>query len=171
MKNIKFIITGGTIDSEWIPAKDTVIVKESSGIPAYIRKLINPEYKISFETVAMKDSREITDVVRNRILEVIESCPEECIVITHGTYTMAETGVYLKKHINKSSNKKIILTGSFLPLDGFSPNDASFNLGFALGAVQYAEPGIYVAMHSQLFNPENVTKDTDNAHFYAQRKL
>lgn len=166
LEKIKFIITGGTIDSKWVPSKDTVIVKETSGIESYINQFINPDFNISFETVSMKDSREITDDTRARILEVIETSDADKFIITHGTYTMPDTGLYLQKHLkDKAKDSKIVITGSFFPLDGFSPNDASFNLGYAIAAVQNIEKGVYIAMHAQIFKPEDVLKDKEQAHF------
>ncbi|MFI3242604.1 MAG: asparaginase domain-containing protein [Alphaproteobacteria bacterium] len=166
MQSVKIIITGGTIDSEWCPSKDTAIVKETSSIQDYINKYIQPNCTFSYEVVAMKDSRDITQKIQNKIVSVIENSTEEHIIITHGTYTMSDTAKYLQNNLSKNAlNKKIVLTGSFYPLEGFAPNDASFNLGFAIGVANFISSGVYVAMHSEVFEPENVKKDIERAHF------
>ncbi len=166
MQDVRFIITGGTIDSIWSPSNDTVVVKEESSIPSYIDTYIKPNCKISYSVVAMKDSRDITKEIQSSIVDIIEKSSEECFVITHGTYTMADTAKYIQEHLSaESSNKKIILTGAFYPLDGFAPNDAGFNLGFAIAASQFVSSGVYVAMNAEIFDASNVTKDIKNAHF------
>ena len=45
-----------------------------------------------------------------------------------------------------------------IPLVGFSPSDAGFNLGYAFGKFNSLEPGIYVAMNGQILMPEEVIK-------------
>lgn len=162
---IQFVITGGTIDSSWFPAKDTTIVNSESGIEKYINKFISPKIEISYKTISMKDSRDINDDIRCEILNFIKNSYDKNFIITHGTYTMVETGMFLKKHEKELSDKVIVLVGSFWPLEGFSLNDAGFNLGYAVGVLNNLNSGIYVAMHATLFNIENVEKDILNANF------
>lgn len=77
----------------------------------------------------MKDSRDITNNVRNKILKIIEDCLEESIIIIHGTCIMAEIALYLEQYLsNKSLYKKIVITGAFYHFDGFAPNDVAFNI-------------------------------------------
>ena len=45
-----------------------------------------------------------------------------------------------------------------IPMVGFSPSDAPFNLGYAIAKVQELKAGIYVCMNGKAFNPEEVTK-------------
>ena len=37
------------------------------------------------------------------------------------------------------------------PIQGFSPTDATFNLGFAIGTLLLTKPKIYLAMNGCLF--------------------
>ena len=81
----------------------------------------------------------------------------ERIIITHGTYTMPDTGRYLKTHL-KRKDQVIILTGSLIPMDGFSLSDANFNIGYSMAQLEHLKPGIYVCMNGRVFDTEEVSK-------------
>lgn len=163
---VEVIITGGTIDSKWNGSKDTVEVRQESSLPEYFKglKLYN---EINFNTVCMKDSREVNDEDRNKIIKIIEESPAKKIIITHGTYTMPDTAKYLNSNM-QIKDKTIILFGSFTPLQGFDMSDGGFNLGYAFSQALVLEPGIYVCMNGRTFNPEEVTKDTVQGKFYSE---
>ncbi len=139
-EKIEFIITGGTIDSYYDGTKDTVEVNDLSVIPKYINGLKIP-YPVIFSEVCMKDSRKISAEDREKILKQIKDSSSTKIIITHGTYTLPDTARFLKVNLGKI-DKTIILTGSFVPLVGFAPSDAGFNLGFAVAKLQDLAPGI-----------------------------
>lgn len=165
-KNIHFIFTGGTIDSVFSPELDTVIVNDHSVVLDYLNTQVRPNIEITSETLTLKDSRDITDNIRKEMLNSIEKASASSIVITHGTYTMPDTARYLEQHGNiAGGGKTVILTGSMLPLKGFSDSDAPFNLGYAISASQLLEPGVYLAMNSHIFTPDNVEKDVSKAIF------
>lgn len=153
---IHFIITGGTIDSFYDGTKDTVIPNEKSVIPNFIKSLKLHE-KIEFTEVCMKDSRDLTESDLKNIIKVIQESPHKKIVITHGTYTIPDTSRYLKANL-KRRDQTIVFTGSLIPLTGFSPSDASFNLGYSIAKVQDLSPGIYVCMNGKVFEPDEVAK-------------
>ena len=163
-RHLHLLITGGTIDSVFDGARDMVVVNDSSTITEYIEGVIRPHFKISQEVVTLRDSREITDNIREEILRSIKKCAVDYILVTHGTYTMAATAEYLANRIEASS-KRIVLTGSMLPLRGFSQSDAPFNLGFAIGALFLAQPGVYMAMNGQLFPAGTAVKNVDAGRF------
>lgn len=160
---IHFIITGGTIDSYYEGTKDTAVPNKKSVIPDYLKilKLYQP---IKFTTVCMKDSRQINNTDRNKIVKKINSIAADKIIITHGTYTMSETAKYLQKKI-KNNNKTIILTGSMIPMNGFTNSDGPFNLGFAMASLAFLQPGIYVCMNGQLFSSGKVKKNIQEGRF------
>ena len=70
---------------------------------------------------------------------------------------MPDTARFLKARLPKNQHT-IILTGSMIPLEGFTFSDAPFNLGFALAAFATLAPGIYVCMNGRIFSPEEVLK-------------
>ncbi len=114
----------------------------------------------------MKDSRSLnTDDLKN-ILKTVEKSKSKSkyIIITHGTYTMPDTARFLVANL-KRKDQVIILTGSMVPLTGFFPSDAPFNLGYAFSAVKTLKPGIYVCMNGQIFSPEEVSKRISEGKF------
>src|SRR5580704_2847560 len=86
---ILVLTTGGTIDKQYFDAlskyqiTDTTITKLLE-----IARVTHP-YKI--EEVLRKDSIDMTDDDRDRIVEHVKAAPFTRIVITHGTDTMTET--------------------------------------------------------------------------------
>lgn len=161
---IHFIITGGTIDSVYDGSKDTVVPSKESIIPEVIGGMKLYSTTSEFTTVCMKDSRELNDKDRNDILETIKKSPASKIIITHGTYTMPDTARFLKANLNQS-NKTIIITGSMIPIKGFSPSDGTFNLGYAIAKIQDLNPGIYVCINGHVFTPEEVIKNLSEGTF------
>ena len=160
---IHFIITGGTIDSYYSPSKDILVIGEKTGIEDYI-KTLKLHNKTEFQVLVLKDSRELRYTDRKEMLEAIRKSKHELIVITHGTYTMPDTGQYLKDQL-KNNKKIIVLTGSMIPLKGFENSDASFNLGYAIASVQKLPPGVYICMNGMSFEPEKVDKNRISARF------
>ena len=88
---------------------------------------------------------------------LIADAEESYILITHGTYTMPDTARYLEAHLGKI-DKTIILTGSMIPIIGFSPSDAGFNLGFAIASFTGLPSGVFVSMNGRNFSPSEVMK-------------
>lgn len=164
MKNtIHFIITGGTIDSHYDGTKDTAVANKTSVIPDYIKRLKLYE-KANFTEVCMKDSRDLTKIDRKKILETIKESKQKRIIITHGTYTLPDTARYIKANLKKN-DKTIIFVCSMIPLIGFSPTDAGFNIGYAVAKSQELESGIYVCMNGKIFNPEEIIKVLSEGRF------
>lgn len=162
---VQFIFTGGTIDSYYRGQADTIVPNKHSVIPDYLKRL-NLYTKIKFTEICMKDSRNLTQHDLKRICATVQKSPYKQIIITHGTYTMPDTGRYLKSNL-KRKDQKIILTGSLSPLKGFDLTDASFNLGYAIAKVQNVDNGIYLAINGTLFTPEEVAKDISEGRFYS----
>lgn len=129
---------------------------EHSVVPNFIESLklyIDTE----FTEVCMKDSRALTKGDMQKVLETVENSQCQKVIITHGTYTMADTASLLKAKL-KRNDQVIILTGSMIPLTGFSPSDAPFNLGFSMAKLEDLKEGVYVCMNGRVFSPEEVMK-------------
>jgi L-asparaginase len=112
-----------------------------------------------------KDSLEMTEVDRVLILGMVRAILKENapIVITHGTDTMVETGLYLQRALPELT-VPIALTGAMTPL-GFERSDGLQNLAEGLLAVQLIRAGVYVAMHNQVFPVHRVRKDHAQGRF------
>lgn len=168
-QKISFIITGGTIDSVWNGAQDTVVVAQHSILPEYFEELgrnLKFYEKIEFTEICMKDSRAITEEDRKNVLKAIEESQSNKIIITHGTYTMPDTAKFLKENL-KHKDQTVILTGSMVPIKGFDFSDGPFNLGYAIAQVQQLPAGVYVCMNAKVFTPEEVAKNIQEGKFYS----
>lgn len=160
---IHFIMTGGTIDSYFDGKKDTIVPYKHSMVPRFIEgmKLYN---KTVFSEVCMKDSREITRSDLKNILNRIERSSSKHIVVTHGTYTMANSARFLEANI-KRKDQVIILTGSMVPIAEFTMSDGGFNLGYAISKVQELLPGVYICMNGTAFSAHEAIKLIDERRF------
>lgn len=114
--HVHIIKMGGTI--EFIdPAYDSFnkkLLKMDSSIDSYLRNLVKPHFNFSTEEVTEKDSRDITEEDRQRLVKAIVNSPHENILVTHGTFTMSETAEFIKNA--QFLKKKVILTGSMIPI-------------------------------------------------------
>jgi len=96
-------------------------------------------------------------------LEAVLERLDAPIVITHGTDTMVETGLFLKQHI-ADPPVPIVFTGAMTPL-GFERSDGLQNLTESLLAARLLPPGIWLAMHNQVFPIDRVRKDRETSRF------
>ncbi|MDD4274642.1 MAG: asparaginase domain-containing protein [Desulfobacter postgatei] len=110
-----------------------------------------------------KDSLDLTDEDRELIAETVAADPCRMIIITHGTDTMPQTARHIIAH-GGAKDKTVVLTGALLPAM-FSDTDAVFNIGCALGAVQKACPGVYIAMNGKIFTGGKVMKNRELGRF------
>ncbi len=163
--HIHIIKMGGTI--EFIdPAYDAMnkkLMHLDTTIESYLQNLIQPHFSFSVETISAKDSRDINENDRNKLVKAVQSTPHTNIVITHGTFTMKQTTGFLEKH--GVTGKKVILTGSMIPITGFTASDAGFNLGFAIASFASIEPGVYLSMNGGLFTASDVDKNEELLRF------
>ncbi|KEI69493.1 asparaginase [Endozoicomonas elysicola] len=153
--SVQLIITGGTIDSYYDIDQCTTVPRESTGIPEFLEKYIKVvSENLEVREICMKDSRDINDDDIREVLDAILTSSQTHHVITHGTFTVFDTARSLSGLLPDGHEQVIVLTGAMWPLDGFAPNDAGFNLGFALGALRNQQPGVYVAFNGELFHPD-----------------
>ena len=151
---LEILTTGGTIDKVYFDKKSNYEVGEP-----FIEELLNKmNVNISFKvkSIIRIDSIDMTDVHRELILNHIINSNANNFLITHGTDTIVETAIYLKK----ISDKTIVLTGSLKPAI-FIDNDAIFNVGSALTSAQILKNGVYIVINGQVFNPDNVRKNLE----------
>lgn len=162
-KEIKVILTGGTIDSIYDGTKDTAVPLKHSALPAFIKNLRSDDI-FSFTEVCMKDSRAITTADLKKVLKIADTTKEKIVIITHGTYTMPDTSRFLAANMKKK-DKVVVLTGSMIPLTGFAPSDAPFNLGYSIASAKALKPGVYVCMNGSIFMHSEVAKRVSEGRF------
>ena len=151
--SIRIFITGGTFDKEYNELTGQLFFNDSQ-LPDML-KLGRNLVPVEIRTLMMVDSLEITDADRDLIADHCKKSPDEKIIITHGTDTMAETASLLS---GKIKDKTIVLTGAMIPYK-FGSSDGLFNLGSALAFVQTLPHGVYIAMNGRYFNANNVRKN------------
>lgn len=154
MTTIKIITTGGTIDKIYFDAKSEFQVGEPA--IGQVLKEANVTCGYDITSLLRKDSLDLTDADRSRICEAVTSCPQDRVIVTHGTDTMVDTALVLKK----ITGKTIVLTGAMQPAH-FRLTDAVFNIGHAFAAVQLLPPGVYIAMNGRIFDPETSRKNRE----------
>jgi len=158
MTAIYVLTTGGTIEKVY--SEQTGEVRNlDNKIDRYLRLLRLPDTDVRVVPLMNIDSLKMTDGDRAAVLrKVSELLPEKApILITHGTDTMVETGLYLERALPKLEIP-IVMTGAMAPL-GFEGSDALQNLTESLLAVRILPPGIYIVSHNQVFPVSHVRKD------------
>ena len=156
---IRIVVTGGTFDKTY----DEINGRLSFGsthLPEMLR-LGRSRVETTIETLMMVDSLEMTDADRARIVDACTRCPEDRIVITHGTDTMVETA---RAAAHGVTGKTVVLTGAMVPY-AFGSSDGLFNLGSALSFAEVLPPGVYIAMNGRHFMWDKVRKNRQTGVF------
>lgn len=158
MRHLTIVTTGGTIDKIYFDDLSTYQIGE----PEIGRILTSFGVGFTFNVIALmrKDSLHLTDEDRELIRHTVEQQPSEHVLITHGTDTMVDTA----KVLANIPGKTIVLTGALNPAR-FQQSDAVFNIGCAIGAVQMAPSGVYIAMSGRVWDPFHVRKNRDANRF------
>jgi L-asparaginase len=165
MQKIYVFATGGTIEKVYSEQTGNVQNLDTK-IDRYFRMLRLPDAEIAVTHLMNKDSLEMTDADRGKVLAAVHAKLETEIapvVITHGTDTMVETGLLLQKNL-RELQAPVVLTGAMTPL-GFEGSDGLQNLTESLLAARVLPAGVYVVMHNQVFPVDRVRKDRELARF------
>lgn len=150
--HIHILATGGTFDKIYHDALSEFSIGEPM-VDTLLREAgINLPYHV--DSILKKDSLELTDDDRQQLHDQVHSSPHQHILIIHGTDTMALSAQFL----GSITDKTVVFTGAMQPAR-MRQTDAPFNLGFAIGALQCLDSGIYIAMNGQIFNTNNVKKN------------
>jgi L-asparaginase len=157
---------GGTIEKVYSEQTGNVQNLDSK-IDRYFKMLRLPDSQIEITHLMNKDSLEMTDADRARVLETVREKMQAPapVIITHGTDTMIATGLLLQRSLS-GLKCPIVLTGAMTPL-GFEGSDGLQNLTESLFAARTLSPGVYVVMHNQAFPVDRVRKDRELARFVA----
>lgn len=166
MSDIHFILTGGTIDKTYDPSTEKPEPNAESVIPGYFASVIKPHAALSFETICMLDSNDITAAIRDQITAAVKTAPSSRIIIVHGTSAMTVTADTLHAALGPDAGgKTIVMVGAMVPMKEFTDSDSRFNLGYAFAQAQSLPAGIYVCMHATTFPAGTLRKDVGNARF------
>ncbi len=167
-KPILHLATGGTIDSHWDPAQDTATVRGQSIIPSYLDAV---RYRgVILDTICMKDSREITMQDRRELSDRVAETSYDRVLVTSGTYLMPDFSRLIQNHpmaqFFDPLDRRVVLTGSIKPMEGFLRSDGGFNLGMSMAALQEETLArVNVVMNGSCFKGGDVQKDMSTASF------
>lgn len=164
MQRLYLLSTGGTLEKVYSEQTGSVQNLDTK-IDRYLRALRLPDLDVITIPVMNKDSLEMNDADRERVLEAVRDALRDPapVVITHGTDTMVNTGMLLKQRL-PDLPVPVVFTGAMTPL-GFEGSDGLQNLTESLLAARILAPGVYLAMHNQVFPIDRVRKDREKARF------
>jgi len=155
---VKILATGGTFDKVYYDAKSEFHIGEP--MATAILEEANVTFEFEVESILKKDSLELNDEDRETIRQKVLDDPCQRIVITHGTDSMIKTAMCLLD----IEAKTIVITGAMQPAR-MRYTDSTYNIGVATTAVQLLDPGVYVAMHGQIFDPRSTKKNVEQSRF------
>ena len=158
-KPLRILVTGGTFDKEYDEINGRLFFKDSH-VPEMLA-LGRCRLKHEIRMLMMIDSLEMTSTDREIIIHACRNSPEDRVVITHGTDTMAETAEVLAR---AELGKTIVLTGAMVPYK-FGSSDGLFNLGSAVAFAQTLPPAVYVVMNGRCFCAGHVRKNRETGYF------
>jgi L-asparaginase len=160
---IRVVVTGGTFDKQYNELAGTLTFGET-----HVEQVLERgrcRLDVAVQVLMMKDSLELQDADRARIVAAVRDCAESQVVITHGTDTMVETARAIAAAV---TGKTVVLTGAMVPF-AFGSSDGLFNLGSALSFAQVLPAGVYVAMNGRWFAWDDVRKNRELGVFEAIR--
>jgi L-asparaginase len=157
-KSVLVLTTGGTIDKQYFDAKSCYQITDS--VITQLLTVARVTHPYVIEEVLRKDSLDLTDEDRIRIVTRVRQAPFSRIVITHGTDTMTLTA----RALAEFTDRTIVLTGAMSPAR-FTDSDAAFNLGMAFATAQMAPAGIYIAINGSVSLADRVMKDYERGGF------
>ena len=155
---ILVVTTGGTIDKQYFDALSQYQITDT--MVARLLEVARVTIPFEIVEVARKDSLELDDDDRVRLVSSAREARSDRIVVTHGTDTMTVSAQALAE----VTGKTIVLVGALTPAR-FSESDAAFNLGMAFAVVQVAPPGVYITMNGTVFPADDVIKDRERGAF------
>src|SRR5688500_14124863 len=104
---IRIFVTGGTFDKEYDEITGRLFFKETH-VPEMLR-LGRSRVTVTLTSLMLIDSLDMSDADRARVVESCRACPEDRIVITHGTDTMVDTARAIAEG---TPGKTVVLTGA-----------------------------------------------------------
>ncbi len=163
MKDVRIIVTGGTIDK--VHDTRTEGLAFSPDGATHIPKMLQIG-RCHFPVVQLlmlKDSLYFDDADRDAIAAAVTAAPEQGIIITLGTGTMGQTARFLSDQVG---DKTVVLTGAMRPFS-LSSSDGDFNLGGAVVAAQLLEAGVWGVMNGRTFSASMLNKNVEQGRFDA----
>lgn len=161
MKDLRIIVTGGTIDKVHDPVSEGLAFAKDGATHVPEILAIGRCHHPLVQRIMLKDSLDFDDADRDAIVAAIMAAPEPAIVVTHGTGTMGDSARWIAA---RTTGKTVVLTGAMRP-HSLSMSDGIFNLGGATIAAQLLDPGVYGVMNGRVFPAGALDKNTEQGRF------
>lgn len=161
-KKVLALVTGGTFDKEYNLITGELFFNNTH-LPEIFQRG-RSTLDIAVRTLMMIDSLEMDDSDRDIIVQHCHKTQYANIIITHGTDTMVRTAEAIA-NAEGLENKTIVLVGAMIPYTFGMSSDGFFNLGSALAFSQTLPSGVYIAMHGEYFDWDNVQKNRSTGYF------
>jgi L-asparaginase len=153
-KTIRILSTGGTFNKVYNPLTGTLDVDPTAKALDTIAKKWLTEFEI--QTLIGKDSLEMDDADRQKLLDTIRQAPENTLIVIHGTDTLDRSAAVVAE---ASLEKRVIFTGAMMPFS-VDPIEATANLASAVGYAHASNTsGVYIAMNGCIGIHTEVVKD------------
>jgi L-asparaginase len=171
VRQIALITTGGTIEKTYDEQSGELLNRRSL-VRRMLAELRLEETAVEVSELMSKDSLEMTEADRRRILEAVRACGGERdggeretagIVLLHGTDTLERTGELLAAEIARP-RVPIVLTGAMRPFE-MKQSDALQNLTEAIFAAGILPPGVYCVAHGRALQFPGVHKNHERGTF------
>ena len=166
MRQIELITTGGTIEKTY-DERAQRLDNSGSVVHRMMRRLKLPETRVHVRELMSKDSLDLTDDDRDRIVRTVDAARRltSSIVVLHGTDTLHLTGRAILDRV-PGNEAAVVLTGAMRPFE-MKRSDALQNLTEALFASTVLPPGVWCVFHGRAMPFPNVAKDRDAGTFLA----
>jgi L-asparaginase len=169
VRNLTLITTGGTIEKTYDELSGELANRRSL-VRRMLSELRLEKTEINILELMSKDSLDMTDADRTRVLEAVRAtgaCSDgevtRGIVILHGTDRLAVTGERLYREL-ADIQVPVVLTGAMRPFE-MKQSDALQNLTEAIFATGILPPGVYCVAHGRVLQFPGVRKDTERGTF------
>jgi L-asparaginase len=166
MRKIALVTTGGTIEKTY-DEQTGELANRRSVVRRMLAELRLEDTEVTVRELMSKDSLEMTDGDRRRIVEAVRAAGDESgcrgVVVLHGTDTLATTGELLFAELPEP-RLPIVLTGAMRPFE-MKSSDALQNLTEAIFAAGVLPPGVYCAAHGRALAFPGVKKDLERGTF------
>jgi L-asparaginase len=157
---IALLTTGGTFEKIYQTGQGGLGFQFSQ-IASWKTQCRMPE-NTRLEEVMLVDSLDMTDDQRAFLCNQIQRCPENQVVVIHGTDTLVASARMAVT--TKRPEQVVVFTGAMIPAS-CTGSDALFNLGMAFAAAQCQPAGVWVACSGEVFDAQSVEKDRELGRF------
>ncbi len=160
MEDILIISTGGTFNKYYQPSNGTLVVdRDGLALQDIADRWMS---KFNLINIIGKDSLDMNDEDRAKLLERILASRYKKIVVVHGTDTMDKSAQTIAE---AELDKIVIFTGAMTPYS-IERVEATANLAMALGYLHSnIASGVYISMNGIVDEYRKVTKNRQIAKF------